>query len=187
MFGEIGKCEVKDEWVLRLGCWWSSDCVTSGERRCQRCNYDGPVPTGPIVSIMKCQRFFAGMVGKNCRSKNCKSCNWTMLRGWKPCLQMTLSLLGTGSSLTTVLNVKRKQNRVPSKKQGIPSFVPHQTYKTVTLPPYRFCQASIFHNHSHSQLLETLSPLQVEETDLTLASCLIACQPRNKALSSLKS
>ena len=53
--------------------------------------------------------------------------------------------------------------------------------------PIRFHQPSILHNHPHSQLLKSLSPLHLGETDLSPASCLLAGQPCNKALSSLKS
>lgn len=69
-----------------------------------------------IVSITTLyQSCFAGVI-----SKNCKSGGWSMLRRRKPCPQMTSSCLETKSSPTTELNVKRKWNEEPNKKQGVP-------------------------------------------------------------------
>lgn len=95
--------------------------------------------------------------------KNYKSCSWSTCKRRKPCPQMTLSHLGINRSLTMELNVTVKQCGEPTKKQGDPWFVAHWTYKTLTLPhhPTRFHQASILHNHSHSQLLKTVSLLQL--------------------------
>ena len=80
-----------------------------------------------------------------------------------------------------------KVEREPNKKWGDPGFVAHRTYKTVTLPPSnQILLNHILYNHAHSQLLKSLSLLQLKETALSLAFCLLADQPCNKALSSLK-